>query len=109
MTVIQKYPNGEAIELINGVRTWTAFKRRWFFNAFGTREDYTGLNMSSLQEAIDKKCQLIRFRLHNEKNNKLIGQWETTPEIFKALGVEHIQKKTGILTVNVPVTHLHKL
>ena len=106
--IIQKYPNGEAIEMIDGVKTWTAYKTRWFMNAFGTHEHWTGLNDTSLMIAQTQGCQMVRFRLYNKTTKKLLRQYEIDINAFEH-GHHHLNKADLKPTVHIPVRTLTRL
>ncbi len=106
--ILQKYPHGEAVEDIDGVLTWTAYKTRWFMNAFGTHEHWTGLNDTSLWLAHDHDCTMVRFRLHDKTTKKLLRQYEINIDAFEN-GHHHLNQKDLKATVHVPVSTLTRL
>ena len=106
--IIQKYDYGEAVELIDGVRTWTAYKTRWFFNGFGTHEDWVGLNDTSLMTAQNEGCTMVRFRLYNKTTKKLLRQFEISIEAFEH-GNHRLNQTDLKSMVHVPVRTLTRL
>jgi len=105
----EKLDHGQSIEYINGIRTWVAFKRKWYYNAFGTGLDFTGIDSRTLDLAIIKDCKRVRMNLIN-KSNRIIEIRECNIDMFNGpLAVRHPLQDGSDYTVNVPVLRMDKI